>query len=118
MSKIANDITELIGNTPLVRLNQITEGIPTTIVAKLEFFNPVSSVKDRIGWAMIEVGEKTGRLDDILDRLSNFYGREVDNMISNLVNLLEPLIMIIMGVAIGVLVAAIILPMYSLASSM
>lgn len=58
--KIADDITELVGNTPLVRLNRITEGLNGTVVAKLESFNPLSSVKDRIGLAMIDAAEKAG----------------------------------------------------------
>jgi cysteine synthase A len=60
--KIANNITELIGNTPLVRLNKLSEGLHADIVLKLEFFNPLSSVKDRIGLAMIEAGEKAGKI--------------------------------------------------------
>ncbi len=62
MSKIFSDITKTIGNTPLVRLNHITEGIEATILAKLESFNPLSSVKDRIGVAMIEDAEQRGVL--------------------------------------------------------
>jgi len=58
--KIANDITQLIGNTPLVWLKRIDENLPARIAAKLEFFNPLSSVKDRIGLAMIEAAEREG----------------------------------------------------------
>jgi cysteine synthase A len=60
--KIAANVTELIGNTPLVRLNRLSEGAQAEIVLKLEFFNPAKSVKDRIGFAMIDAAEKDGRL--------------------------------------------------------
>jgi cysteine synthase A len=60
--KIASDVTRLIGNTPLVRLNRMAAGLPAEVVAKLEFFNPAHSVKDRIGVAMIEAFERDGRL--------------------------------------------------------
>jgi cysteine synthase A len=62
MGKIFSDLTKTIGNTPLVKLNRIAQGLEATVVAKLEFFNPLSSVKDRIGVAMIEDAERKGVL--------------------------------------------------------
>lgn len=60
--KIAEDITQLVGNTPLVRLKRVGKGLPVQLVAKLESFNPLGSVKDRIGLAMIEAAEREGAL--------------------------------------------------------
>ena len=58
--RIANDVTELVGNTPLVRIRRLTEGAKGQVVAKLEFYSPAHSVKDRIGVSMIDAAEKAG----------------------------------------------------------
>ncbi|OGF28607.1 hypothetical protein A2242_04680 [Candidatus Falkowbacteria bacterium RIFOXYA2_FULL_47_9] len=65
---------------------------------------------------MLAIGEKTGKLDLILEKITNFYTREIENMTANLVTLMEPLIMVIMGVGVGIMVAAIIMPMYNMAN--
>ncbi len=62
MARIYDDITKTVGNTPLVRINKLNAGLDVTILAKVESFNPLSSVKDRIGLAMIEDAEKKGKL--------------------------------------------------------
>ena len=62
MGRIYNNIVETVGHTPLVRLNKVTAGLPATVLLKCEFFNPLGSVKDRIGMAMIEAAEKSGVL--------------------------------------------------------
>ena len=62
MGRIYNNIVETVGHTPLVKLNKVTAGLPATILLKCEFFNPLSSVKDRIGMSMIEDAEKRGVL--------------------------------------------------------
>ncbi|MFA4834334.1 MAG: type II secretion system F family protein [Patescibacteria group bacterium] len=65
---------------------------------------------------MMAIGEKTGKMDVILGRITDFYSREINNIVANLMTLMEPIIMVVMGIAVGVMVAAIILPMYNLAS--
>src|SRR5438046_4216218 len=63
MGRIYNDIVETVGRTPLVKLNKVTAGVPATILLKCEFFNPLGSVKDRIGMAMIVDAEKRALID-------------------------------------------------------
>ena len=62
MARIYDDATQLIGNTPLVRINKLTEGLGATVVGKLEFYNPANSVKDRIGVAIVDAAEASGAL--------------------------------------------------------
>lgn len=62
MGRIYSDVTELVGHTPLVRLNRLTEGLGAQVVVKLEFYNPANSVKDRIGVAIIDAAERSGEL--------------------------------------------------------
>src|SRR3984885_11513209 len=62
MGKIYGNVSELVGRTPLVRLNRLTEGLDAQVVAKLEFYNPANSVKDRIGVAIIDAAERSGEL--------------------------------------------------------
>ncbi|KPL19903.1 MAG: cysteine synthase [Anaerolineae bacterium SM23_84] len=64
MNRIYKDITETMGNTPLVRLNRVTEGLEATVLAKLEYFNPLASVKDRIAVSMIEAAERAGKIKE------------------------------------------------------
>jgi cysteine synthase A len=62
MARIYEDITKTVGNTPLVRLNRLSQGLEAIVLAKLEYFNPLSSVKDRVGVNMVEAEEKAGRI--------------------------------------------------------
>lgn len=62
MGKIYNDVTEVVGGTPLVRLNHLDEGLPGNVAVKLEFYNPANSVKDRIGKAIVDAAEASGQL--------------------------------------------------------
>jgi len=63
---------------------------------------------------MMSIGEKTGKLDIILNRITIFYNREIDNIVTNLMTLMEPAIMVVMGIAVGMMVAAVIMPMYNM----
>ena len=62
MGKIYENITEIVGGTPLVRLNHLDQDLPGNVAVKLEFYNPANSVKDRIGVAIVDAAEKSGEL--------------------------------------------------------
>ena len=65
---------------------------------------------------MLSVGEKTGRIGDVLGRMTDFYSREIESLVANLISLIEPMIMVLMGVGVGIMVAAVITPMYNMSS--
>jgi len=104
--------------------NNVYKKLILETVKEVEDGNSISSVfitdenVPKMVSQMLSIGEKTGKLDIVLDRITDFYGREVSNIIANLMTLMEPVIMIIMGVAVGIMVAAVILPMYNLAGQM
>jgi len=103
--------------------NKIYQELIEETIKEVEDGNSISSVFinsktiPKMVSQMLNIGEKTGKMDVILERITNFYGREISNMVANLMALMEPLIMVIMGVAVGMMVAAVILPMYNLASN-
>ncbi len=124
--------TLLAGGVSLVEALKVTSDIVGNAVYRdlidrtvreVQDGNPVSGVFMRSPEVpvmishMMSVGEQTGHLDTVLERLTSFYAREIDNLVTNLVSLIEPLIMVVLGVAVGVMVAAIIMPMYNMASS-
>lgn len=117
----------LLGGVPLTRGLEVVSGVVGNEVYKdlinrtiheVEEGNSISTLfleskaMPTMVSQMLVVGEKTGRLEEILNRLGNFYSREVENSVQGLVTLIEPLIMVILGLAVGVMVAAIILPIY------
>ncbi len=117
LTKSLDIVSDVVGN-------EVYKDLIKQTIREVEDGNPIASVLLKSNDVpamvsqMLDLGEKTGRMDEILDKLANFYTREMNNMVNNLVTLLEPLIMLMMGVAVGILVAAVILPLYSLASSL
>lgn len=107
---------DIVGNTVYKSLVEET-------VKEVEDGNPIASVFLRstdippMLSNMLSVGEQTGRIDVILEKITAFYARELENAVGNLVSLIEPLIILIMGVAVGLMVAAVIMPIYNLASN-
>jgi len=103
--------------------NKIYQELIEKTIKEVEDGNSISSVFmdsktiPKMVSQMLSIGEKTGKMDIILARITDFYGREILAMVANLMTLMEPIIMVVMGVAVGIMVAAVILPMYNLASS-
>ncbi len=123
MLKGGVSLTQSLKVTSQIIGNQSYQRLLTAVISEVEDGNPLaelfqqSKVVPPMVSQMIAVGEQTGQLDQILDRVTDFYSRDVEHTISNLVTLIEPIVMIVMGVAVGLMVAAIILPLYNLANA-
>lgn len=104
--------------------NTVYRDVILATIREVEDGNPIATVFLRspavpfMVAQMLNVGEKTGRLDHVLERLTDFYTREIDNVVRNLVSLIEPLVIGMMGIAVGLMVAAVIMPLYQLAEVM
>lgn len=102
--------------------NEVWRQLVLETIREVNDGNSLTTVFDRYSFIppmmnqMLVVGETTGRTQEILNRLSTFFSREVDNVVANLVALIEPLVLILLGVGVGVMVSAILLPLYSLSS--
>ena len=94
----------------LATLESINDGNPLSTVMENEPTIP------KMVPQMLSVGERTGKIDVVLDKITDFYGREADKMLANLSTLMEPVIMVVMGLGVGIMVAAVIMPMYNMAS--
>ncbi|MFA6512308.1 MAG: type II secretion system F family protein [Patescibacteria group bacterium] len=103
--------------------NSVYRDLTMETIKEIEGGNSISTVFSRskdipiMLSQMLAVGEQTGKLDMILDRLAAFYARELENLVANLVSLIEPLILLVMGAAVSILVVAIMMPLYSLSSA-
>ncbi|MBI2099479.1 type II secretion system F family protein [Candidatus Uhrbacteria bacterium] len=106
---------DVVGNAAYKQIiletkKQVEDGRP--IVSVFETRKEIPSMFSQ----MLSVGEETGKINSVLERLTSFYGREIDNFVANLSTVIEPLIMVVLGGAVGLMVAAIILPMYNLST--
>jgi type II secretory pathway component PulF len=133
LTRFARSLANLLSSgIPLIRAleivkdiinNEIYKELIERTIKEIEDGNPISTIfiqsKDvpTMLTQMLNIGEQTGRLDYILSKLSDFYAKEVEGAVQNLVTLIEPFVMIVMGVAVGVLVSAILMPMYNLSSA-
>lgn len=133
LSRFARNLSTLVvGGIPIIQALKIVSEIINNVIYRdiiVEATNRIAngqSISEGISGydefpsivtQMVRVGEQTARLDDILGKLASFYEKEVDSKVSTLTTLLEPLIMVVLGVGVGLLVAGILLPIYNLASS-
>lgn len=133
LSRFATGLSTLIkGGVPISRALQITSDVVSNQSFKKILEDTVREVEDGNSITtiflqnkmvptmvpqMMSVGERTGRMDEVLDRLGEFYSREVDTMIGSLTSLIEPIIMIVLGIGVGLMVSAIILPIFQVANS-
>lgn len=92
-------------------IREVNEGNSIVTAMQREKFVPVMMTQ------MLGVGEETGKIQEVLQRLSAFFTREIDNLVANMVSLIEPAVMVLLGVGVGVMVSAILLPLYSLSSA-
>ncbi len=133
LSRLADNLNTLIsGGVPILRALEITADVVGNEVYAMIMRSAISEVKSgakisdalgrfeeipRLFTQMIRVGEETGKVDFILGTLARFYRREVDNVVSNLVSLIEPLMIVLLGLGVGVLVASVLIPIYSLTNA-
>ncbi len=117
------NITQGLEITAEVVDNEIYRDLIQKTIKEVEDGNSISSVFSeskeipKMVSQMMIIGEKTGKLDVIFESITRFYSREIDNMVANLMTLMEPIIMVVLGIGVGLMVAAIIMPMYNMASN-
>ncbi len=133
LARFARNLSTLVvGGIPIIKALQIVADIINNVIYRdiiLDTVTKISAGKSiseglsgheefpNIVTQMVKVGEQTAQLDDIMSKLANFYEKEVDNKVGTLTTLLEPIIMVILGIGVGVLVAGILMPIYNLAST-
>ena len=133
LARLADNLQTLItGGIPIIRALQITADVVGNDVYRsitLEAVEAVrggSSIADAFGkhpevpmllTQMIRVGEETGKLDSLLKAISRFYAQEVDSLVENLVSLIEPILIVILGLGVGIIVVSVLQPIYNLTAS-
>lgn len=133
LARFARNLSTLVrGGIPIIKCLEIVSEIINNVIYREILLNTISEIKagktisdglsghmefPNIVTQMVKVGEQTAQLEDILSKLASFYEKEVDTKIGTLTTLMEPLIMIILGIGVGILVAGILLPIYNLAST-